>query len=156
MLVSALVLALGAGTLRAQTPTPDPAPVPAPVAPPPSSSPEPTSSATEDTGTDASHEKKAEARPPKRRERQPASPSSLSIHPPFAITAPGAGAGASLGTLVASERDANVARVREGRTMLLAAFAALAILLGVGALLPRSVFHVLAARTRSGFSHLGP
>ena len=91
----------------------------------------------------------------KRREREPASPPSLSVHPPLAITAPGAGTGASLGKLVSSERAENVARVRDGRTMLLAAFAALAILLGVGALLPRSVFHVLADRTRSGFSNLG-
>ncbi len=150
-LTSALVLALGANVAGAQTPTPDPAPVPPPYVPPPTEPVEtqpvqPSSSSATVTGAEN------DKRPAKRRQRQP---SFQSIHPPLAITAPGADGATSLGTLVSSEHVADVARVREGRTMLLAAFGALAILLAVGALLPRSLLHTLGDRTRSGLSNFG-
>ena len=150
VLVSAIVLALGAGTARAQTPTPDPAPVPPPYVPPPT---EPVQTSTAQTSVDPAQGAKAN-KPSKRRHRESASASFRRIHPPFAITVPGADMRSEVRAPVLSQEILGVARVR-GRAALMIGLVALALLFGAMALLPRSVFYGLAARTRTRLSFLG-
>ena len=151
VLVSAIVLALGAGTARAQTPTPDPAPVPPPYVPPPTEPVQTTSTAQ--TSVDPVRGAKAN-KPSKRRHRESGSASFRRIHPPFAITVPGADMRSEVRTPVLSQEILDVARVR-GRVALMIGLAALALLFAAMALLPRSVFYGLAARTRTRLSFLG-
>ena len=151
VLVSAIVLALGAGTARAQTPTPDPAPVPPPYVPPPTEPVQTTSPAQ--TSVDPAQGAKAH-KPSKRRHRESGSASFRRIHPPFAITVPGADMRSEVGAPVLSQEILGVARVR-GRAALMIGLVALALLFGAMALLPRSVFYGLAARTRTRLSFLG-
>ena len=164
VLVLAVVLALGTGTARAQAPTPDPAPVPPPYVPPPSepyvpppSEPVQTSStqtsSSEQTSIDPAQGTKAK-KPSKRRHREPTRPSFHRIHPSFAVTAPGADMRSGFQTPVLSQETLDVARV-PGRAALMIGLAALALLFGAMALFPRSVFHGLAARTRTRLSFLG-
>ena len=151
VLVSAIVLALGAGTARAQTPTPDPAPVPPPYVPPPTEPVQTTSPAQ--TSVDPAQGAKAH-KPSKRRHRESGSASFRRIHPPFAITVPGADMRSEVRAPVLSQEILGVARVR-GRAALMIGLVALALLFGAMALLPRSVFYGLAARTRTRLSFLG-
>jgi len=151
VLVSAIVLALGAGTASAQTPTPDPAPVPPPYVPPPTEPVQTTSPAQ--TSVDPAQGAKAH-KPSKRRHRESGSASFRRIHPPFAITVPGADMRSEVGAPVLSQEILGVARVR-GRAALMIGLVALALLFGAMALLPRSVFYGLAARTRTRLSFLG-
>jgi hypothetical protein len=160
VLVSAVVLALGVGTARAQAPTPDPAPVPPPPPPPyvpPPSEPVQTSStqtsSTAQTSVNPAQGAKAK-KPSKRRHREPRPPSFQRNHPSFAITAPGADMRSGSQTPVLSQETLGVARVR-GRAALMIGLAALALLFAAMALLPRSVFYGLAARTRTRLSFLG-
>ena len=150
VLVSAIVLALGMGTARAQAPTPDPAPVPPPYVPPPT---EPVQTSTAQTSVDPAQGAKAH-KPSKRRHRESGSASFRRIHPPFAITVPGADMRSEVRTPVLSQEILGVARVR-GRAALMIGLVALALLFGAMALLPRSVFYGLAARTRTRLSFLG-
>jgi len=151
VLVSAIVLALGAGTASAQTPTPDPAPVPPPYVPPPTEPVQTTSPAQ--TSVDPAQGAKAH-KPSKRRHRESGSASFRRIHPPFAITVPGADMRSEVRAPVLSQEILGVARVR-GRAALMIGLVALALLFGAMALLPRSVFYGLAARTRTRLSFLG-
>lgn len=151
VLVSAIVLALGMGTARAQAPTPDPAPVPPPYVPPPTEPVQTTSPAQ--TSVDPAQGAKAH-KPSKRRHRESGSASFRRIHPPFAITVPGADMRSEVGAPVLSQEILGVARVR-GRAALMIGLVALALLFGAMALLPRSVFYGLAARTRTRLSFLG-
>ena len=151
VLVSAIVLALGMGTARAQAPTPDPAPVPPPYVPPPTEPVQTTSPAQ--TSVDPAQGAKAH-KPSKRRHRESGSASFRRIHPPFAITVPGADMRSEVRAPVLSQEILGVARVR-GRAALMIGLVALALLFGAMALLPRSVFYGLAARTRTRLSFLG-
>ena len=151
VLVSAIVLALGMGTARAQAPTPDPAPEPPPYVPPPTEPVQTTSPAQ--TSVDPAQGAKAH-KPSKRRHRESGSASFRRIHPPFAITVPGADMRSEVGAPVLSQEILGVARVR-GRAALMIGLVALALLFGAMALLPRSVFYGLAARTRTRLSFLG-
>jgi hypothetical protein len=156
VLVSALVLALSAGTARAQAPTPDPAPVPPPYVPPPSEPVQTSSTQTSSsaqTSVDPAQSTKAK-KPSKRRHREPTRPSFHRIHPSFAVTAPGADMRSGFQTPVLSQETLDVARV-SGRAALMIGLAALALLFAAMALLPRSVFHGLAARTKTRLSLLG-
>ena len=154
MLVSALVLALGAGNARAQAPTPDPAPVPPPYVPPPEPvQTDPSSSSVQQAPTDPAGEPKTKQSKKPRPGR--ASPSLRRVDPSFVLTVPGADAQRGLATLVSSQQLADGPRVRS-RAALLVALGALAVLLGVGALLlPRSGLQLVVARTRNGLSSLG-
>ena len=155
VLVSALVLALGAGTARAQAPTPDPAPVPPPYVPPPSEPVQTSSTQTSSTAQPSVDPAQgAKAKKPSRRHRETAPPSFQRIHPPFAITAPGADMPSGLQTPVLSQETSDVARVG-GRAALMIGLVALALLFAAMALLPRSFFYGLAARTRTRLSFLG-